>query len=240
MPLDSAMNPVKKSQSLDEQAYQLIKQAIIQCALPPGESVAELRLASEMGISKTPIRKAMARLHQEGFLDNVPYRGYSVAEISVQDVAEVYQLRQILECYLVTETALHFSLAELDEIEQLIDKSDAALASGAPADYVEFNREFHRTFARKSGSQRIADILRNLEEHVRRIILYVVQSGDDDLLDNQRDDHRQILMALREGDVAQATSMMRIHLSSFATTLVSRLQTRQSLAGTDQATTAAE
>ena len=151
MPADSSVNRVKKSQSLDEQAYELIKEAIIDCTFAPGEFVAELRLAAEMGISKTPIRKAMGRLHQEGFLDNVPYRGYSVAAISVQDVTEVYQLREIVECYLVTESTGQFSVQELDEIEQIIDNSDAALASGAATDYVEFNREFHRTLPAKKA-----------------------------------------------------------------------------------------
>ncbi len=218
-----SISRVEKSQSLDEQAYELIKQAIIHCTLSPGEFVAEVRLADEMGISKTPVRKAMARLHQEGFLDNVPYRGYSVAEISHQDVADIYKLRELLECHLVSVTTPHFSPQELDQIEHLIDRADAALAIGASAEFVEFNREFHRTFAVKNGNQRIIDVLHNLEEHVRRIILYVLQNGHSDLLDLQRDDHRLILLAMREGDVARTTSMMRAHLRNFSEALVARL-----------------
>ena len=87
MSSDMTLNRLEKPQSLDEQAYEQIKEAIINCVFNPGDFLAEVRLAEELGISKTPIRKAMARLHQEGFLDNVPYRGYFVADISIEDIA---------------------------------------------------------------------------------------------------------------------------------------------------------
>lgn len=223
---DAVLSRVEKPQSLDEQAYELIKRAILNCTLNPGEFVAEVRLAEEMGISKTPIRKAMGRLHQEGFLENVPYRGYFVADISVEDIAEIYQLRELLECHLIRQTTPLFTSQELDQLESLTDRADQALAAGSFADFVAYNREFHRTFAMKGGSQRIEFILSNLEEHVRRIIMHVLQNGHGSLLDLQRDDHRLILQAVRQRDVDQATSLMQAHLRNFAETLVARQTAR--------------
>lgn len=233
MPPESILTRAEKPQSLDEQAYEQIKEAVISCSVNPGEFVAEVWMAEEMGISKTPIRKAMARLHQEGFLDNVPYRGYYVAEISVQDIAEIYELRELLECHLVRETVPHFSPAEFDQIERLVDEADAAFAADNFRDFVELNREFHRAFLHKHRSHRIRDVLRNLEEHVRRIIMYVLKKGYTDLLELQRDDHRMILQAARDGDVPRAEELTQAHLRTFSKALIARQTSLEATVNTD-------
>ena len=175
-----------------------------------------------MGISKTPIRKALGRLHMEGFLDNTPYRGYSVVEISAETIAEVYELRELLESHLVRATTVHFVPAELDQMEALIDEADAALSAGDYVKYVDYNREFHRAFARKGNNRRVETVLSNLEEHVRRIIMYVLQNGFHDLLDLQRPDHREILEAVRCKDIARAAERTQAHLRGFSKALIAR------------------
>ncbi len=222
MSSDMALNRLEKPQSLDEQAYEQIKEAIINCVFNPGDFLAEVRLAEELGISKTPIRKAMARLHQEGFLDNVPYRGYFVADISIEDITEIYTLREILECHLVCETTGYFSQVELNEMAALVVDAEAALNHGDNAAFVRYNREFHHCFSRKCGSQRIEDVLKNLEEHVRRIIMYVLREGHTDLLDFQRDDHGLILQAVSAKDTERAQMLMRSHLRTFSKALIDR------------------
>lgn len=104
----------------------------------------------------------------------------------------------------------------------LVDAAEAAQGRGDNAAYVGHNREFHRTFSRKYGHQRIDDVLTNLEEHVRRIIMYVLSNGQDDLLDLQRDDHAHILEAVIAKDVERAQMLMRGHLRTFSKALIAR------------------
>ncbi len=217
------MEKLEKSKSLDEKAYLQIKDAILTCKLPPGEFLAEVRIAESLGVSKTPIRNAMARLYQEGFLINIPYKGHFISEISIEGISEIYELRIILECHVLRETAIKFSLAELDAIESIIVAAEEAFDRGEMDRYVHLNREFHHAFDLKYGHRRISDVLTNLDEHVQRIIFYALQNGYHDLLDTQRDDHRLILTALRAGEIDSAVELMKNHLSEFCSDVVFRL-----------------
>jgi DNA-binding GntR family transcriptional regulator len=213
MTQDRSLSRIERPKSLEEQAYFDIKQAILRGQFLPGEFLAEMQVAQELGISKTPIRKAMARLQQEGFLVNIPYKGYNVAEISAADTKEIYELRRILECHLVRETALQFTEAELDEMEASFQAAEDAMERRDYILYLACNREFHHAFPRKYGNQRILKVLTNLDEHVQRILLHKMQQeGSYDLSSR---DHRLILAAIRTGDIEAAESLMRDHLAGF-------------------------
>jgi len=226
---------LEKPQSLDEQAYQSIKDAILKCVFRPGEFLPEVRLAEELGISKTPVRNAMARLNQEGFVDTVPYKGHFVSEISGNNVTEIYELRQVLECYVIRQTTHQFTQVELDAMENNVKLADIALGSGDLDRYVMLNRGFHHTFDQKYGSQSITDVLSNLDEHVQRIIFFTLQNDDyQDILDMQRGDHLRIFKAIQSGDAETAVSMMENHLSQFCTRLVNRMRETASTHQTNQ------
>lgn len=204
---------IARFQSLEEQAYLHIKEAILNGTFPPGEYLAELQLAQDLGISRTPIRQAMARLQEERFLINVPFKGYYVAEISIEDIREIYELRQILECYVVRETAQQFTPAELDEIEASVQAAVTAFEQGDHINYIAHNRKFHHAFPQKYGNRRILRLLINLDEHIQRILIHQLQSGHTDLLSPR--DHQLILAAIRAGDVELAVGLMRDHLMGF-------------------------
>lgn len=207
-------------------AYGHIKQAIITGAFEPGMFLAEVQLAQELGISKTPVREAMRRLQQERFLVNIPFEGYYVAEVSVDDILEMYQLRQLLECFLVRETTNQFSEDELDNLQAILDAADVALAAGNPDRFVELNRDFHHAFDLKYGNQRISDVLTNLDEHVQRILLYEFRDQPQYFLASHSE-HYLILGAIRERDKEAAEQLVEQHLSRFSNTLVAREQSKQ-------------
>lgn len=208
---------LERPQLLEEQAYHRIKQAILVGTFPPGAFLAEVQVAQDLGISKTPVRKAMARLQEEDFLDNVPYKGYFVADISAEDTQEIYQLRRILECHLVRETTLQFTAAELDEMDKNVEAATAAFERGNFPEYITLNRDFHHTFPRKFGNRRILKVLTNLDEHIRRILLHRLQNETnetDDILSPVQ--HEMIVDAIRAGDVEGAVTLMRNHLKGFS------------------------
>ena len=211
MEQNAGLAKLEKSQSLYEQAYAHIKQAIINGVFRPGEFLAEVRLAEDLGISKTPISNAMARLSQEGFLVYEPYKGYCVAEIRIEDTGELYELRRILECYLVRKTAPQFTQAELDEMEANISAAEEAFERRDFISYIAHNREFHHAFPRKYDNHRILKVLANLDEHIQRILLHYLQGEQIDLLSPR--EHRLVLDAIRAGEVDTAVGLMRDHLS---------------------------
>lgn len=210
------LSKIQKSRSLDEKAYLQIKKAILDCTLPPGASLVETRLAEELGVSRTPIRKAIARLEQEGFVTAAPSKGYNVAEVSLQEIREMYQLREILECHLVRETAQQFTREELEEMESALQAADEALEKGDYPGFLATNRAFHHAFDRKYGNQCISEVLSNLDEHIYRNLMSEFQAQDSKLLTlSSYDEHKLILEAIREGDVESAVSLMRDHLRKY-------------------------
>ncbi len=202
-----------KPQSLEEWAYHQLKQNLLDGTLSPGELLVETQLAQDLGISKTPIRKALTRLQEEDFLVNVPYKGHYVAEISAEDIREIYQLRRIIECHLVRETALLFTPSELDEMETNVNAATEAFERGDMIRYIEYNRAFHHFFPHKHGNRRISKQLTNLDEHIQRILLHKLNNTTDDLLSPHQ--HQAIVQAIRNGDVDSAVGLMYDHLSVF-------------------------
>ena len=219
---------ISKTQTLDEIAYAQIKEAILNGAFQPGAFLAETRLAEELGISKTPIRKALGRLQQESFLTNIPFDGYYVADISIDDILEVYQLREILECFLVQATIGRFSPAELEAMRAILDRAAAALEQGNHVGFVEFNRQFHHTFDRKYDNQRITNVLANLDEHVQRILVYILPIGQAELAASHAE-HYLILDAVTQEDMAAAVDLMRRHVARFRDVLVAVLERQPEL-----------
>jgi len=224
----AALPRIRKSQTLEEMAYQQIKQAVINGVFAPGSFLAEVHLAEELGISKTPVRKALGRLHQEQFLTNVPFAGYHVAEISMTDILEVYQLREILECFVVERTVGTFNEDELDAMTDALRKAGAALDRVDHVAFVEFNRQFHHTFDRKYNSQRISTLLDNLDEHVQRILVYLLP-GEKLELQTSHNEHYGILQAVIAGDADSAVDQMRGHLGRFRDVLIARQQRQAQL-----------
>jgi DNA-binding GntR family transcriptional regulator len=146
VPVGATLSKIEKPQSLDEAVYQQIKNAILNVTLMPGSPLIETRLADELGVSRTPIRKALARLEQEGFVSAAPSKGYQVAEILLQDIQQIYDLREILECHLVRETAASFTAEELSELEAALDAADHAFQKEDYAGFLSTNRLFHHAF----------------------------------------------------------------------------------------------
>ncbi len=213
VPETTLLSKIRKPKSVDDTAYTEIKKAVLDCVLAPGTPLVETRLAEELGVSRTPIRKAITRLEQEGFATADPSKGYRVSEILRRDLEEMYQLREILECHLVRETATQFTQEELDEIESALTAADRALEEEDYPAFLAANRTFHHSFDRKYGNQRIADVLANLDEHVYRAIMWGFRGrANSDRMQLGYGDHRLIVKAIREGDVEAAVSIMKEHL----------------------------
>ncbi|HUW94588.1 MAG TPA: GntR family transcriptional regulator [Anaerolineae bacterium] len=213
MPDRALLAKIEKPPSVDDTAYLQIKQAILDCVLAPGQPLVETGLAEELGVSRTPVRRAIARLEQEGFVAADPTKGYRVTEISARDLEEMYQLREILECHLIRETAEQFTQDELAAMESALQAADQALEQENYPAFLAANRGFHHAFDRKYGNQRISDVLDRLDEHVYRAIMWGFRNRESSVVSQLAyGDHRLVLEAIREGDVESAVSVMKDHL----------------------------
>jgi GntR family transcriptional regulator, vanillate catabolism transcriptional regulator len=199
-----------------------LREMILAGELPGGERIAELALVDMLGVSRTPIRAALARLGHEGLLQALPGGGYAVRVFSERDVSDAIELRGTLEG-LAARLAAERGVAEgiLSAARQCLDDVDKVLARRALTDadfsrYVELNERFHMLLTEMAASPVIA---RELERVVCLPFaspsgFVVVQSNSPrarDMLVVAQDQHRQVLDAIARREGARAESIMREH-----------------------------
>lgn len=193
--------------------YGSLKSDLIAGKLRPGEFLQEKQLADRFGVSKTPIREALAELVKDGFIQLIPRKGYWVSPIDPQDVKDKIELRVILESAAVELAASRISAAELEALEALILPQPP---DGGPVvdreqleAYSRANTEFHRMVAAASGNFTLARaITKVLEELTRLILLYYSLPS----IEETAHDHLELIEALRRGDARRAREVIERHL----------------------------
>ncbi|MGD2186046.1 MAG: GntR family transcriptional regulator, partial [Desulfobacterales bacterium] len=108
--------PISRSKSLKEQAYDKLKELIITGALEPGTLHNEKRLAEALGVSRTPVREALLELSREGMVAFVPGKGVEIFRFTTQQVREVFEIRRIIEGYIIKKIASRLTDADIKEI----------------------------------------------------------------------------------------------------------------------------
>lgn len=195
--------------SLTDQAYEIIKGAIVSLKLKPGERLKESMLAEELGISTTPIKGALAQLKQEGFVENTRFRGASVAEINDRDVEEIFELRELLEGAAVKRAAIIFSSEDLQKGEALLEKMREAYKAGDTESYATPSRDFHYLFTRAFGNQRMINTLKTFSDQLERIRrTIIVAPGNIPLFIK---DYEKILEALKKREPEEAERALLAH-----------------------------
>ena len=203
---------IEKPQSLEEKVYLHLKRLILSGTLPSGVITTETDLAERLGVSRTPVRKTLVRLEQEGFITNIQPKGYRVVEISSEDIRDIYELREILECHMVRETAKQLTSEDLAAMESAVQSADQCLENRDYLGYVEHSRAFHHVLDRKHGNKWISGVFANLDEHVYRFWVFHLKSGRATAILSHPNPHHLILEAIRAGDIESAVARTREHM----------------------------
>lgn len=211
--LDVLPNP----RSLAEQIYDWLKEKILTGELEAGQRVSVDSLASEIGVSRTPIRDALNRLSLEGLVVVTPRRGTVVGGLSIEDINEVYQARFLIEpaiCEIVAATASRDFVRDLETIQSEWETVNTALVYKDIKEttrYVELNNAFHLRIVEETGNSRLSQIHTQLYMQPRMGSLVLRENYQGPL--SRMAEHRVIIEAFRRNDPAGAMEAMKEHLS---------------------------
>jgi DNA-binding GntR family transcriptional regulator len=197
--------------SLVRAAYAAVREAVLTRELRPGERVTVRPLSERLGISPTPVKAALAILEREGFLVSRPHSGYFVAELTVADLRDLYELRSAVDTLAARDLARSRPPELLARLGDLIDGQRTALEDGDISRYAELDREFHGLIWQASPNRRllaIADLLGAQLQLGQNVTVSVPGRPEASL-----GEHREILDALRSGDTAAAEQATRRHLA---------------------------
>jgi DNA-binding GntR family transcriptional regulator len=196
--------------ALSDRLYATLKHRILTCSMMPGSRVIEKDLCAEMGVSRTPLREALNRLALEGLVSILPFRGYVVAELSVEGFRELCELRRILEAEtaaLVAQRASEEEIERLDELAELKYRRDDRRTHEK---YLRANSAFHQALARASHNSRLeAMVMAALDQHQRPLHLGLGIGMDGQ---SSTGEHRQIVAAIRDRDPERARRVMYHHI----------------------------
>lgn len=212
-----AVDPLANSASLKRQAYAGLKNAI--AAMDVYGSRAEIRLderrlAADFGISRTPVREAMAQLEREGFVRSEPRRGVYVVRKTRREVIELITAWAALESMaarLITQIASDEEIAALRRMFATFE--DGAVRAHLD-EYSQLNIEFHQTIICMSRNDALIQLAENLFTHMRMIRRKTI--GEQDRADRSIRDHMHIIQALEARDTLRAETLVRDHALGLA------------------------
>jgi DNA-binding GntR family transcriptional regulator len=200
-----------------EQAYAAIRTAIATMDVYRSRDeirLDERRLAQDFGISRTPVREAMAQLEREGFVRSVPRRGVYVARKTKREAIELITAWAALESMaarLITENA---DDAEIAALRRMFATFDNGQVRAHLDEYSDVNIEFHQAIIRMSRNSVLIDLAENLFTHMRMIRRKTI--GEKDRADRSIRDHMHIIEALEARDTARAETLVRDHALGLA------------------------
>ncbi len=186
--------PGSGTPSATDKAYAVLRAEVLSCELAPGSRIVEGEIAERLGMSKTPVKTALGMLIHEGFVEVQPRHGYRVTEITLADVKEVYQLRQIIEPAAAELAATNATPEQLQSLRALVDGGTDDTYEDQAAKVIRF----HEILAEASGNVRLAAALRNLLDEMRRLLSLGLDITDS--VARQAGEHRELLDALLMGN----------------------------------------
>lgn len=210
---------------LREVVNETLRDAIVNGVLQPGERLMEIQLAEELGVSRTPVREAIRKLELEGFVVMVPRRGTYVADLSLKDINEVFEIRTALDVLAAGLAAERITDEELEEMERLLVYIGEYIDSENMDKIVEADSQFHDLLYKASRNDRLVGIINNLREQFTRFrSISIAYPGR---LKNTWEEHRRLLEAIAQRNADQAMQIAREHMENAEHTLLRDMTDRR-------------
>lgn len=226
---------MQPEESLSEKAYRILNEKIVTCELSPGNRLAQSYLSQQMGIGLTPIRDALQRLALEGFVEVIPRHGYIVTAVDVDYVAEIFEMRQILEqasAGLATEKGLNVdleSIREMADFQYKFKKHDTYL------DFLQRNTNFHIAISEATGNFHLVNTLSRLLVEMTRVFHLGLDLRDS--ADEMRNEHIMLADTLLSRDTDKAINLVKTQIETSKSRIIeainsdSRLMKKDHLRG---------
>ena len=213
---------VRPEQGLAHGICEQLQRLIYGGEIAPGERLNEAALAVRMGTSRGPIREAIRMLTGIGLVVAVPNRGVFVREISVREMAEIYELRALLVGFAAQHAAEHLSDTDRREFEQLLDGMDAACDAGDGQRYYVLNLRFHALLVSQWPNQRAQQAY---EDHAKELHLYRRRYFNATInMRRSNNEHRRIFEAIASGAKERANKLAQAHVLQGRQRLLSTLE----------------
>lgn len=213
---------LKIPENLTQQAFKYIRNEIIRGKLGGRQHLTETYFAERFGISKSPVREALNRLESEGLITIVPRRGAFVVDLSIQDVEEIFDLREALETLVVKDAVLDAKV--LGHMRAAVESAKKFREENDKANYIRVDAAFHMTLVEACTNSRLKKILENMFNQ-----MLIVRCRTFELTSHTSvSQHLHILKALEQGKRDGAANLMAEHIRTVRSRLINHLHQHES------------
>jgi DNA-binding GntR family transcriptional regulator len=207
-----SLGKIERRRAVDD-VHQAIREAILDRRFPPRMRLNVEELASQLGVSLTPVRSAIQLLAAEGLVDVQSRSGTFVATLTRRDLEETFDIRCALECLAAEKAVEHITNKEIDQARKLF----AVLLRPVKSDshrkiHEQANSEFHEIIIRASGNQRLADMYESLQAHIAMCRLHRLDETWQSRLPQEQKEHEEIIDALEQRDAKALVKALRSHI----------------------------
>ncbi|MGC9468514.1 MAG: GntR family transcriptional regulator [Anaerolineae bacterium] len=200
-----------ESRTLRNEVVDLLRDAIVQGELKPGQHLKENELAELMSVSRSPIREALRQLEQEGLVVSVPNQGSTVREFNEQDIREIFTIRASLET-LASEIVIQkqtLTPKDLEHLQSCIERQKKLIAARDYDRLTKADMEFHDYVFERAGFRRLVKMWQSLRAQMQVLFLMRFQAFPDYVPETVDTDHQALLDALSHGDVEALRDLHR-------------------------------
>jgi DNA-binding GntR family transcriptional regulator len=189
--------------TVGEMVYNIIRGAIFSGIFLPGSRLPQDQIAETLGVSRMPVRAGLRRLESDGLVEFHPHRGATVRTLSANELAQIYELRIVVETYALQCVLEKITDEEIAEIEALITQMDSELE---PRQWLENRQQFYHRLYQIADRPRLSELIGELRLEVSPYLLTL----------RVVDDHSEFIAMMRQRDVAGITNWMKDHLTEIS------------------------
>lgn len=208
--------------TLADQAYQAVRDRILDGDLAPGEFVREQDVSEALEVSRTPVREALGRLASEGFLERIPHRGFRVPPRSLSRLTDLYPIVSALELLAGQLAFPNVDAAALEELRRRNERLEEALAASDVDGAMAANEAFHEQISELSGNARLSEMLSDLRSQLRPLERWYYSSAAHG--EQSVREHATLVAALETRELERALGIFARNMALTLTTLREKME----------------
>lgn len=196
--------------SLTDEIVDIIRERILKGEYKIGEKIKENQIASELRVSRTPIREAFKQLENEGLIDYIPNRGCFAKGFTRRDIEDLYAVRKALEILAVEWAVDRITPEQIDQLQEQSDLMEFYTTRKDGKKVLEINSDFHSVIYNATGSRFMAQVLHSYKEYIEQTRRAIFDGGE--YLEEIFQEHQVVLEAIKARDTEGAKEAMARHL----------------------------
>ncbi|MDA8126920.1 MAG: GntR family transcriptional regulator [Deltaproteobacteria bacterium] len=224
------LKKLDKIEPIKEKVYTILLENIVEGRMRPGEQLVEQAVAAGLGVSKSPVRDALHRLSGDGLVVGAPYKGFSVAPMSVQEFRELMQVRLAIELFCIEQAMDDYSEADISEFKAHMDRAGSFLEDSKDSLAQETHLDFHSLIVKRCGNELMQSIYETIRKKLRRYLRSNIRQTPERIrISNQY--HLKILERIKKKDKQGVIGDLKEHFNDIIEAYLSgKMETKAQIA----------